>query len=149
MRCTFVLREMMISLECLFDKVTHIRIPSDDLLFRFFIQQSFFFILSIFSVTLSRQVPLNNYLLVMFENRFDFIVYICNCNISISKCFESINPSLLLLITFALEELSLLIILLALSKVLERNGVNFGIVADNFLFWNVVSSLGFVFYFCF
>lgn len=66
---------MMISLECLFDKVTHIRIPSDDLLFRFFIQQSFFiFILSIFSVTLSRQVSLNNYLLVMFENRFDFIV---------------------------------------------------------------------------
>lgn len=146
MRCTFVLREMMISLECLFDKVTHIRIPSDDLLFRFFIQQSFFiFILSIFSVTLSRQVSLNNYLLVLFENRFDFI----DCNISISKCFESINPSLLLLITFALEELSLLIILLALSKVLERNGVNFGIVADNFLFWNVVSSLGFVFYFCF
>lgn len=75
MRCTFVLREMMISLECLFDKVTHIRIPSDDLLFRFFIQQSFFiFILSIFGVTLSRQVSLNNYLLVMFENRFDSIV---------------------------------------------------------------------------
>lgn len=29
------------------------------------------------------------------------------------------------------------------------NGVNFGIVVDNFFFWNVVLLFGFVFYFCF
>lgn len=50
---------------------------------------------------------------------------------------------------FVLEELLFLIILFVLFKVFECNGVNFGIVVDNFFFWNVVLLFGFVFLFLF